>query len=86
MAKFKAEITDAVKEWRVEFEDNATRHEAFKIALEEMKNNDSCIVDVYKGLLCEYGGQVLFDDSKALFVTCTEATFDGLSQRWEEEI
>lgn len=86
MAKFKAEISDRVREWKVTFEDKQQMHEAFKIALDEMKSRDTNIIEVSKGILCEYAGKILFDDSHSLFVICAEAEFDGLADRWEEEI
>lgn len=86
MANFKAEVTGVIKEWKATFENEKDRHEAFLIALDEMKSGDSYIVDVNKGILCDYNGEVLFDDSDALFVVCTEAAFDGLSGRWETEV
>lgn len=86
MARFKTEISDRVREWRVTFEDKEQMHEAFKIALDEMKSRDTNIIEVSKGILCEYNDKILFDDSHALFVICTEAELDGLSERWEEEI
>lgn len=86
MAKFKAEVTDVIKEWKVTFDDKKTLHEAFLIALDEMKNGDSYIVEVNKGVLCEYGDGILFDDSNAIFVICTQQAFDGLSERWETEV
>ena len=86
MAKFKAEVTDEIKEWKVTFDNKKTLHEAFLIALDEMKNGDSYIVEVNKGVLCEYGDDILFDDSNAIFVICTQLAFDGLSERWETEV
>ena len=86
MAKFKAEVTDAIKEWKVTFDDKKELHKAFLIALAEMKSGDSYISEVNKGVLCEYNDKILFDDSNALFVVCTDAAFDGLSERWETEV
>lgn len=86
MAKFKAEITDAIKEWKVTFDDKKELHKAFLIALDEMKSGDSYISEVNKGVLCEYNEEILFDDSNSLFVVCTDVAFDGLSERWEAEI
>ena len=86
MAKFKAEVTDAIKEWKVTFDDKKELHKAFLIALAEMKSGDSYIVEVDKGVLCEYGEEILFDDSNSIFVVCTKAAFDGLSERWETEV
>ena len=79
MAKFKAEVTDAIKEWKVTFDDKKELHKAFLIALAEMKSGDSYISEVNKGVLCEYNDKILFDD-------CTDAAFDGLSERWETEV
>ena len=86
MAKFKAEVTDAIKEWKVTFDDKKELHKAFLIALAEMKSGDSYISEVNKGVLCEYDDKILFDDSNALFVVCTDAALDGLSERWETEV
>ena len=86
MAKFNTQITDRIKEYRVEFEDKESLHAAFKIVLDEMKSRDTNIMDVYKGLLCEYGDRILFDNSKALYVICTPIDFDALTERWEEEV
>lgn len=86
MAKFTAEISDIVRQWKVTFEDKEQLREAYEIALDEMKSNEATIIEVYKGIRCEYDGEVLFDNSHSLFVTSTECSFDGLCYRWEEEI
>ena len=85
MATYKAEVTDKIKEYRVEFEDADTANKAVEIVYDVWRNDES-IYFLHKGVKCIYDGKILFDDSKVLYVVCSNIAFDKMSERWEEEI